>query len=299
MSFFTRLKNVEDYLERIDRLVSAGKGINEIKKLLKQISDYILYVEGNHKKSLHLNEISQLSKTKNIITGLEIALDESFDKFSAEFDNFKAELNKPFELATVYLLRHPEKATEKGRSLSHQGVKQAKNFAEYLAEEILLSPKPVNVVINCSDIRRTYLFAETIRRKLKQSSDFYNKNVHFSTVTQHPALFFRFSDARKEQVYLDDYRKDENYAFVNWLKGKYKYTPDPAKVEAELEAWIREGLSESSENTWPIFVGVSHSFIVDTILVSRIKSHKKVIGLADFIKFVGGEMCYKGKWYTF
>jgi broad specificity phosphatase PhoE len=299
MSFFTRLINIEDYLKRIDRLVRTRSGIKEIKELLKKISDYILYLEGNHKTSLHPNEIAQLSKAKNIITGLEVALGESFDKFSAGFDNFKAELNKPFELATVYLLRHPEKATEKSRSLSHQGVKQAKNFAEYLAEEILCSPKPVNVVINCSDIRRTYLFAEIIRKKLKQSSDFYNKNVRFSIVSQHPALFFRFSDAGKEQVYLDDYKKDENYAFVNWLKGKYKYTPDPAKVEAELEAWIREGLSKSSENVWNILVGVSHSFIVDTILVSKIRSHKKVIGLADFIKFVGGEMCYKEKWHTF
>ena len=44
---------------------------------------------------------------------------------------------------------------------------------------------------------------------------------------------------------------------------------------------------------------ISHSFIIDSLLYFKTQKHTSIIGSADFAKFVGGQMCYKGEWYNF
>ena len=109
---------------------------------------------------------------------------------------------------------------------------------------------------------------------------------------------FRFSKECLAELDVE-YKKSEFGAFTHWLQGTYKNCPDPRRVVDELTAWAKESLTHDSTQAWTIVIGVSHSFIIDSFLLSKTNEHTSIIATADYAKFVGSSMYYKGKWYPF
>lgn len=275
---------------------AAEKNPTHCLRELQAINDYLLYIEGRHQRSLHPNEIAQLEQARKKLTEVSFPTSHSIA-------TGRNELAKPFSFTSVFLLRHPEKPSEqdpKNPHLSTAGVHQARAFADYLVEELLLCPRPINIFLYCSDLRRTFLYGMVVREQILRAQRQYGKqNITISQVTQHPALYARFSKAADEEI-RPDHSKDPWQAFQKWLQGKYKLAPDPQPIAREVEAWVREQLKVSSEKSWTIILGFSHSFILDTFLQYKIKAaHSAIIGLADYIRFTGAEMNYLGRWYEF
>ena len=218
--FLTNLVNVEEHLNRIDTLIRRGEP-NLIGHEIKTICNYITLITGKH-KSIYPNTAAQLQEIKDKLNRLKGTLVE---QLKINFPLVKKEFEEIYTLTPVYLMRHPEKTSEKTRNLSFQGVRQAKGVAEYLAEECLLCPKPVHVYLYCSDVRRTYLFANIIQRKMSQLTNFYDKKIKIEPIVEHPALYFRFTKEALDEK-SEDYNKSEYLAFANWVKGNYKHHPN-------------------------------------------------------------------------
>ena len=299
-SFFTGLVNVEEGFHEAEKFLKQ-KQYAAAQNVLQKAGKFIGSLNENHVLSLHPNEQAVLGKVLKDIARAEAAAREQSASSMTAVTKARENLGEMFKLSSVYLLRHPEKP-KKGvdtlPNLSSQGVRQAKRFAEYLGEEILLCPKPVRVVLQCSDLRRAWLFAEVIRRKLQQLVHHYHKNVTFSVVTQHPALYFRFTKDNVAVLEVD-YAKNEFEAFSKWVNNKYPNFPKATKVAQEVESWARQGTGQSSDQEWTVVVGVSHSFIIDTLLYFTTSEHSSIIPTANYARFVGREMGYLGKWYAF
>lgn len=291
--FLTSLVNVEEHLNRIGTLIKRNE-INLIGHEVKIICNYITLITGEH-KSIYPNTIVQLQKIKDKLNQLK---GSSAEQLKVNFPLVKKEFEDIYTLTPVYLMRHPEKTTEKTRNLSFQGVRQAKGVAEYLAEECLLCPKPVHVYLFCSDVRRTYLFANIIQRKMNQLTNFYDKKIKIEPIVEHPALYIRFTKEAGAEI-LEDCKKSEFSAFIKWINGGYIKTPNPKKVTEEVAAWARDSRSKDSAGEWTIVIGISHSFIIDTILFSVTRNHKEIISTAGFAQFIGNKMFYDNKWYNF
>ncbi len=291
--FFTSLVNVEEHLNRIGTLIHR----NEIKLIgpeIKVICNYITLITCKH-KSIHPNIVVKLQEVGDKLNQLKKL---PIEQLNSSFQALKTEFEKIYILPSVYLIRHPEKTNEKTRNLSVKGVSQAKGVAEYLAEECMLCPKPVHIYLYCSDVRRTYLFANIIQRKFNQLTNFYKKKVNIEPIVEHPALFFRFTqEALNEKK--EDYQKSEYLAFTNWIKGKYKHHPNHNTVSEEVAAWVRDVKSKSNAGEWTIVVGISHSFIIDALLLSITHDHKEIISETRFAEFIGNKMFYDDKWYNF
>ncbi|HLC78521.1 MAG TPA: histidine phosphatase family protein [Candidatus Nanoarchaeia archaeon] len=312
MSFFTSLVNVQSLLKEINHAMSSDKKPAQICSSIDHLRKYILLVEGTHKNSLHPSETVKLREVCKYLESVKAILSsknaDARKDASLLLQKIQRDLESMFSVTSVYMLRHPDKSEDmvemypggpsRKRNLSPKGVRQAKAFAEYLAEEVLLCPKAVNVSIYCSDMRRAWLYGEIIRRKLVQTSAHYGKRITVSEVTRHPDLFFRMSKEAMAE-YGPDYKENEFQCFANWMKGKYKLTPNPVKVSSELEAWADAASSISGTGSWNIVIGVSHSFIIDTLLYYKTKNHNAIIGTADYIRFIQNKMGYKGTWYKY
>lgn len=301
-SWFTKLINVDSQLEHLRKLVHSGTSAWRIRHVLEELNEYLLYVENRHRRSLHPHEIAQLERAREVIAEAKIVT-EFPAKLLPELALLRKELEKPFQISSVYLLRHPEKPSQQDegkRKLSFNGVHQARDFALYLAEEISLCPRPVQIRLYCSDLRRTFLFGMIIKQQLERLQRERHKEVTCSEVTQHPALYSRFSPAALEQTGPDVREKGEFAAFSNWLKGKYSLAPDAQQVSREIKSWAVEGTRTDSSKAWNVIVGISHSWIIDTMLHGSVgRNHQDIIELADYVRFVGGEMDYQGKWYVY
>ncbi len=317
--FFTELVNVQSTLAAIHNLLSQtaphGRAhsfgdestIRSLHHHLKDLHHYLGYTRKEHVLSMHPEESARIERAQGMIPSLQALItgkereELRVGQFQRQLQLLERSLATNFNLSTVYLLRHPEKVkphdVKEGRkNLSLRGVRQAKEFAEYLAEEILLCPKPVRVTLWCSDMHRTFLFAEIIRRKLVQSTHFYHKQVRFDHVQQHPALAFRFQgDAAKPME--EDYVKDEWGTFIKWTEGHYPGIPSARQVAAEIQAFATVPLRENSADEWHITIGVSHSYIIDAFLFFKLPTHTHIIDTAGYIRFVGNQLAYKGRWY--
>ncbi len=318
--FFTELVNVQSALAAIHHLLSqtAPRGeahsfgdrytSNAIQKHLKDLHHYLGYMRKEHALSFHPEESARIEQAQGMILSLQSLISGTEEEarrvaeFQRQLQIMERTLAITFSLSTVYLLRHPEKVkpkdVEEGRkNLSLHGVRQAKEFAEYLAEEILLCPKPVRVTLWCSDMHRTFLFAEIIRRKLVQSTHFYHKQVHFDHVQQHPALAFRFNSDVARPLEADYGTLGEWPTFMRWVEGQYPGIPSVRQVAAEIHAFAAQNVHKDSSAEWHITVGVSHSFIIDSFLFSKLPQHTAIIATAGYARFVGNQVVYKGRWH--
>lgn len=303
MGIFTKLLNVEDCIKTIERLLRTNGDAREIKNKLEKIKNYMDYFESKHERSVSPDEIAILDSVKKKIADLEeLPYDEK------AFDEMIKEFQKAYNSTNIYLLRHPEKP-KKGQisqwgamqaiqklEMSRAGVKQARIFAKYLCEEVILCPKPVRVTFYCSEVARTKLFAEIIKRELLRLSRIYNKQIITADIAENPALAFRFT---KEAVMEMDteYKKGEYEAFKAWIGGKYRLPPDPRQIAHELNNWVHQNQNRNSKDEWNIVIGVSHSFIIDTLLHYKI-GHGEIIKTADYVRFVGDKLCYDGRWHN-
>lgn len=301
-SFFTKRIPVDGQITLLQGLIRKESPWR-IRQALKELSEYLLYLESRHQRSLHPQEIAQLEKARKAVA--EMKLQAEFPaKLVVGLADLRKELEKPFQISSVYLLRHPEKPgkqDEGKRNLSYRGVRQARDFAVYLMEEVLACPRPVRVEIFCSDLRRTLLLGMIIKKYLEHAQKHYRQsNLQIGEVTEHPALFSRFSPAALEETGPDIREKGEWVAFSNWIKGKYQLTPRPLQVSREVKAWAVEGTRRDSSKAWIIRIGISHSWIIDAFLHESLgRTHSEIMGLAEYVRFVGGMMDYQGKWYAF
>jgi len=308
--FGSKVINVEFYLGKIKHnLKSSSKLFNfkENENYAKKIYDFVDYYIKKNDIEIHQNKLYYLKKIRDYLLDFIVLCDKEKDrnKINELFLLLIEEFNRYALFGSVYLLRHPDKTKEKGRSLSFLGVKQAKHAAELIKNDILLSPKPVKIEIYTSEIKRTEIFAKIIGHINKEKIDkddieFFQKEderLFMGPISQ--GVYNLHEEAIKEYGNKADF-----ICFKNWLnktKGFDKEIQeggisDPIKVRNNIIAFVNFAIEEiSNQNYYTIVIGISHSWILDTWLY-HYTGIQEIISTAEYAKVEFNELYYRGKW---
>ncbi len=286
MLFDHRL-NVESQLNGFAKLVRSPDK-NKILKL-NVISKNIGEAIGRYLKDygfrLHPKKAVILTSIKN-----------EFDLLKQEKDIFKVEgifrsisifYEQYNSIPATYLLRHPEKfdAEHIGpesageRSLTKNGVKQAKEFADSLVEEMLITNKPIELIINFSYYKRTRLFAEIIKLKTEWMKNNYGKNVK--------VVFSADNRISGDQVKINGAKLDD------W--GKTKNASD---ASALVQDWFSGKAALPQKYT--IYVGITHlpNLVAFLVYYLHLGAGKAIqFKYADYIKFENAQFYHDKKWH--
>lgn len=224
-----------------------------------------------------------------------------------------------FSNTVVYLLRHPEKTTQKGRVLTDVGVKQVQEYASLLVNEILLCPKNVTVVMSTSEIPRTQKFAQLVAYRLKKLAEMQGRRVSIENKGFDYRLAFRFTP--EEIGFLGKTAQEKglivDYGFVqfsDWLAnadlylGKFPKLHHPAPIVRDLQdfvswsrrEWVSTGHLWQLSPVWGVVLGFTHSWILDAFRVHYAgKDVKDIVRSGGFVKIDGNQIFIDGKWYQY
>jgi broad specificity phosphatase PhoE len=302
--------DIEFYLGKIKHNLDSSQVLNfkENKYYAKEIYDFIKHYIKHRHSEIHQNKLYYLKKAedycKNLIESLDkedkdLAL-KSFAYLFAEFSNYA-------KYGSVYLLRHADKSKEVGRNLSSLGVKQMRDVADFIQEEILLSPKPVKIKIYTSEVKRTHIFskvihhinkAEKIGEKEIEISDEKDKRLYMGNLSE--GCYKLYGEAIKE------YGKEKGAfnTFKDWVNKEKGYAEeiakggifDPDKKREEIADFVGFARKKSYDsNYYTIVIGISHSWMLDVWLY-HYTGIDDIISSAEYAKVELKDFYYKGKW---
>jgi broad specificity phosphatase PhoE len=230
---------------------------------------------------------------------------------------------------SVYLFRHCEKANHP-RLLgglpvgaivtgipSHAVKKEAYGAAEMLLDEILISPRPVEIYFYWSEAYRTELFAKLVDHHIGRVNQITQHNGNFTKVTCKKVGFeprIRFGHWDKEG--LDEIDpllraakspKEVDELFLSWFEKKapvvnMKKQPTPESVVNAVEDFMKEGMRHASgdSNAYRIIIGFSHSWVIDALLFHKfpnlLRYHREVIKTGAYCKAECRHLEYRRDW---
>ncbi len=286
--FFDYRVNVQSTLSQMRNCISSEK-IDQ--KSMKMIQSYALRIHRfvNKYKRRYWRRINpdKLKALGMIESSLEV-MERAADFVS--MGNAWRELNSAYYkynlYAPSYLLRHPEKANEKQigpesqdqRALTLGGVKQAKEFAEFLIDEVMMANIPVNLVIMYSPYKRTRLFAQIIKRRMDWAKAHYEKEI---------AIVYA-----QDSLISGDNKQGTDGDLEEWVR-----TTNASTCARLAHQWISQNHHQSGR--YSIHVGVTHLPIVMAYVVLYLRqsaARAKDFRYADFIKMEGGLVCYEDRW---
>lgn len=286
MLFDYRL-DVESHLNRIVKLVKSpdSKKVLELNLISKKVSKTIKRYLKDYSFRIHPQKTVLLSQIK---TEFDILRNENdVTKINNVLRIILPLYEQYNSIPATYLLRHPEKfdAEHIGpestgeRSLTNYGVKQAKEFADSLVDEMLITNKPVELIINFSYYKRTRLFAEIIKLKTDWMRNNYGKNVK--------VVFSADNRISGDQVKTNGAKLDD------WVK-----TKNASDASALVEDWFSGKVALPQMYT--IYVGVTHLPNVVAFLVYylHLGAGKAIqFKYADYLKFENAHFYYDKKWH--
>jgi len=211
-----------------------------------------------------------------------------------------------FSNTVVYLLRHPETATEEGRAITTEGVKQARNYALALINELLLCPKEINVCMYTSETSRTKSFAKIVAAELKKLADLQGRKINFNIAGEEKLLSI-YSRLTDEQLKFLDNRKGLP-ALLNWfnnfneLKKQFPGLTDPRAVVGDFHEFVekKQKAHQSSEIAWNIVLGFSHGWVLDAFRVAYSGQNiRAMIPNVGFVKIDGDKVYIDTRWYPY
>lgn len=229
------------------------------------------------------------------------------------FGDFRESFYSVFGNTVVYLLRHPEKTSQKGRVLAEVGVKQAHAYAQQLIDEVLFCPKNVTVGLYTSEIERTKKYAQLVAYELKKLGELQGRQVRIDNGGFDYRLGFRFSkeeiDFLGKSAEQKGIKADGGFAqFSEWLSnadsylGQFPKLHHPAVIVRELQDfvdWHRRQFTTNA-NQWSVVLGFTHSWILDALRVHYAgKDVKEIVKSGGFVKIDGGKINVDGVWYNY
>jgi hypothetical protein len=323
MLFGAKYVNIEMLLKEMrrrindERFLDTAKAKDSCHKMLVFIDYYL----SRHSRYVHPVKVKLLEDARYRLGALMNSRDK--EAFAKDFSALEKTFAEYVKNGSVYLLRHPEKSKEEGRTLTLGGVTQAKEFADTLRDEILMSPKPVSIFIRTSEIKRTKLFGEIIKHVNKSQK--LEKNVVISEVKEHPAMAFGVVDKEAYDL-LDKYiviYKSEGESLLKlfldwvnynkpgkeWLPGgkseiarliqERKYN-DPDYLRNSIESFVRAsqglvGVSslDMNKDSYKIVIGIGHSHNIDCWLYPYTQ-HEGILKSAEFAKIELGALYFRG-----
>lgn len=264
--------------------------LNEAAQKLQHLRDVARYAEH------HVDE-SQIEEMKKVLQDIQ----KDFDLFSS--------------MGVVYLFRHCNKIKRTNLRTgeqydgipTHDVKAQAMALGQEIHDYVLLSSKPVKIIIKHSEMERTRIFGEIVLRKALQVNHVSEGKVISSQPAYDSRIQFNFFTKEALAEMMDVYsKKGEGYAFFNWFNrtnefATMKLQPEPGHVLGQVKGFLddMDRIANSDPNHLVIVLGFSHSFIIDTVIASLypgILQHIPVIKTAGFVKKECGRYCYLGKW---
>lgn len=286
MLFDHRL-DVESHLNRLVKLVRFPdkKKILELNFISKNISKTIERYLKDYNFRIHPQKTLLISQIKTEFDLLRHENDVT------KINNVLRIILRLYEqynsIPATYLLRHPEKfdAEHIGpesageRSLTKYGVKQAKEFADSLVDEMLITNKPVELIITFSYYKRTRLFAEIIKLKTDWIRNNYGKNVK--------VIFSADNRISGNQVKTNGAKLDD------WVK-----TKNASDASALVQDWFSGKVALPQKYT--IYVGVTHlpNLVAFLVYYLNLGAGKAIqFKYADYIKLENTQYYYDKKWH--
>ena len=284
---FNHRFDVESHLNRLVKLVRSPdkKKLLELNFISKSISKAIERYFKDYGFRIHPQKAVLLINIRTEFNLLRQEQDVS--KINNILKNILLLYEQYNSIPATYLLRHPEKfdAEHIGpesvgeRSLTKYGVQQAKEFADSLVDEMLITNKPVELIINFSYYQRTRLFAEIIKLKTDWMRNNYGKNVK--------VIFSADNRISGDQVKTNGAKLDE------WVK-----TKNASGASALVQNWFSGKVALPQKYT--IYVGVTHLPNLVAFLVYYLNlgaSNAIQFKYADYLKFENVQFYYDKKWH--
>lgn len=307
MLFGNKKINIEDNIKKINHIVDSlrskafidKKIYAELENNLGGISKFIDYFLNKYGLYLHPEKIRRLGLLSDKIGLMKSYCDKAdMPNMTKMHKELQFLFEDYFKKGALYLVRHPEKTKEAGRSLTLKGVRESKVFAELVCDEALLCPKKVNVFIFTSEIKRTVLLGQMIEREIYQILHRYGKDVSFRGIREDPLLHMRWT-AEAEKNIGPLIKENEFNAFDEWRKGNVKGTPNFDNVASEIGSFIRKNIDFPSKDEWNVIIGIGHSFNIDSYLYLATGGKiEKIIRTTEFARFEEGMMIYRNGLYN-
>ena len=302
--------DVQFYLNKIRHNIESPQFLNfkENKNYAEKIHDFVKHYIKHRQIEIHPTKLSHLKQADYYCKSLIDSLDkEDKETILKNISDLLTEFNNYAQFGSVYLLRHADKTKEVGRNLSSLGVKQMKDVAEFIQEEILLSPKPVKIKIYTSEVKRTHIFSKVIHHINKAKrlgekeviiSDKEDKRLYMGPISEGVWAILKES--------VDKYGKNDGVfnSFIDWLKKEKGYAEeiqkggylDPDKKRDEIADFVNYARKKTYDSDYyTIVIGISHSWMLDTWFYKYMEINE-FISTAEYAKVELKGFYYKGKW---
>lgn len=285
--------NVQSAWNRVIQLSRSPneRNLSELRSLSSKIKAFTDEYVAKFSDRIHPNKLSLLQAVTTRLMVLQNERDAS--KVAVLCDNIDDIYGSYNAIPATYLLRHPEKFSSKQitpeetgkRALTTYGVKQAKEFADFIVYEMMVTTASVRLVIDFSYYKRTKLFGQVIETKAKWAADEYCKKITVSTSISDLLSGDLMVIPQPPPKSIEDY-------FHTWL------TSDPAKQVAGItQAWFNA--KKPIGNTYTIYVGVTHLPNLAAFLLHNLKLDTTVaekVQYAAFIKKEDENYYYDRQW---
>lgn len=250
-----------------------------------------------------------------------VAAEKEAQRVAYAYNVVQDTFNALFANTIVYLLRHPEKTSEKGRNITAEGVRYSRYYALNLINEIKLCPKNVNVFMYVSEVTRTQSFANVVAYELKKLAELEGRTVGIAQNGFDKRLSFRFT--KEELAFTESQAKARGVQgesggweqFLDWVQNykrdsrEFPALHDPQQISAELLDFVASKRQEHSttSQTLSIVLGFSHSWILDALRLQIAGSSVKSIitsagqkgAQAGFLKADGDQISVDNQWYPY
>ena len=323
-------KNVEESIRQINIAINKEVAfkkytdqqvmyyvMKEARDVVSFISSYVtedsLYIHY-HKKTLLLEIIKEFG---HLVSSCRYYYNYSeYDKVAILkiIGKIQSLFNQYSLYGSLYVFRHciKEKRTD-AKGIAYDGIpthaikNQAMKRAKEIIDEILISPKKIRIIFYHSEMKRTKIFAEIIRREIMNHLNHCKDKIEIVNNGYDPRIRYGYFDnnALKElKPFLD--QKGEFYTVLAWYFNmeefkSYKFQPKPEDVIDGINNFVRECQRLTIDGGhYTIVIGITHSWMIDAYLMYKIpglQNHiKKLIETASFFKVECGEINYLGKW---
>lgn len=304
------LKAISNALDEIEKDPSNPSYFGMIVMISNQVLPFIKYYLARYSMRTYVEKRRLLEMLIEDFNRLKSSADaQNHGDCKSIFKEIESKFAKISASGQVYLFRHPDKPGAAELTLnpmlviSAVGSRQRRLIANMIADECLLIPKPIKIEMYTSDQKRTIFVATGISHLANFVSKKYHKNIKISIEGYKPFCYSHFSkEFTQIMIKVIGEGMPMQKFFKKWKSGEFDQynAPKYEDIKEGFKRFLFEHLADvrHTGEVYKIYVGVSHSLIIDPLLIDYVPLLRKEIRVAEFMKAEFNHGYYRGKWFN-